>query len=92
MAEGTFFFFFKQVREKVVGRGAPPRCLPLLQVLCLPQPAPVLGNRVSVGHAEEVCVEDERAAEWAVKENYVLIIEKHTGLSLGSQAAVLSYY
>lgn len=45
-----------------------------------------------MGHAEEVCVEDERAAEWAVKENYALIIEKHTGLSLGSQAAVLSYY
>lgn len=37
-------------------------------------------------------MEDERAAEWAVKENYALIIEKRTGLSLGSQSAVLSYY
>ncbi|EOB04923.1 hypothetical protein Anapl_13866 [Anas platyrhynchos] len=58
-----------------------------LEVLCLPHPALVLGIRISVGHAEEVCVEDERAAEWAVKENYALIIEKRTGLSLGSQSA-----
>jgi len=45
--------------------------------------------RVGAGNTKEIHMEDKRAAVWIVKENYAPIIEKHAGLSLGSQAAVL---
>lgn len=84
--------FFKQSREEPVGRGGLPGSLSLLWVPRLPHHAPVPGSkacRVGEGHAKEIHTEDKKAAVWIVKENYAPIIEKHAGLSFGSQAAVL---
>lgn len=85
-------WIFQAIKRRSGGEGGPPGLLSLLWVLCLSHHSPMPGSeacRVSAGHAKEIHTEDKRAAVWIVKENYAPIIEKHTGLLLGSQAAVL---
>lgn len=74
-----------------MGRVVPWVTVPTLDLLS-PHHSPMPGTktcRVSAGHTKESHTEPKRDAVWIVKKNYAPIIEKHTDLWFGSQAAVL---